>query len=84
MSIPKVLVSQIKAARALLDWSQERLAAKSGVSIPTVKRLEAKVGSLAGRPDTAEKLVAALEGAGVIFVEENGEGPGVRLRKTKT
>ena len=40
-------------------------------------------GEIDGRADTAAKIVAALELAGVIFVEENGEGPGVRLRKKK-
>ncbi|WP_395696994.1 multiprotein-bridging factor 1 family protein [Methylocella sp.] len=81
MSIRKVSVRQIKAARALLAWSQEQLAERSSVSIPTVKRLESTDGAIGGRADTSEKLIAALESAGVIFVEENGEGPGVRLRK---
>lgn len=81
LSIPKVSIRQIKAARALLDWSQEQLAEQSGVSIPTVKRLEAQDGMIGGRSDTGDKLCAALENAGVIFVAENGEGPGVRLRK---
>jgi len=36
-----------------------------------------------GRADTAARIVAALEAAGVIFVDENGEGPGVRLRKAR-
>jgi predicted transcriptional regulator len=76
-----VSVRQVKAARALLAWSQEELALKSGVSYPTLARLEASDGDLGGRSATAEKLVVALEIAGVIFVEENGEGPGVRLRK---
>ncbi|WP_020091267.1 helix-turn-helix transcriptional regulator [Methylobacterium sp. 285MFTsu5.1] len=73
---------QAKAARALLAWSQEDLARESGVSIPTVKRLEAEDGPIGGRADTGAKLQAALEAAGVIFIQENGEGPGVRLRKT--
>lgn len=81
MSIPKVSVSQIKAARALVDWSQDRLAEASGISIPTVKRLEARSGELGGRQDTVDRLVAALETAGVVFITENGGGPGVRLRK---
>ncbi len=59
------------------------MAGKSGVSLPTVKRLESTDGPIGGRPDTIEKLVSALEAAGVIFVAENGEGAGVRLRKKR-
>jgi len=81
LSIRKVSIRQVKAARSLLAWSQDQLAAESGVSVPTIKRLEAEDGLLRGRPDTGEKIINALEAAGVIFVEENGEGPGVRLRK---
>lgn len=84
MSILKVSIEQIKAARALLGWSQADHAEKSGVSLPTIKRLEAAGGTLGGLATTAEKLVGALESAGVIFIEENGEGPGVRLRKRPT
>ena len=79
MSIRKVSIKQVKAARALLGWSQDDLAAEAGVSIPTVKRLEAVDGLLGGRADTANKLLSALESAGVEFT--NGDQPGVRLRK---
>ena len=81
LSILKVSIPQIKAARALLEWSQERLAEKSGVSLPTVKRLESKSGELGGRDETGDKLRSALEAAGVEFIAENGGGAGVRLRK---
>lgn len=74
---------QTKAARALLAWSQEDLARASGVSIPTVKRLESVDGPIGGRADTGTKLQAALEAAGVEFIAENGGGPGVRLRKAE-
>jgi transcriptional regulator with XRE-family HTH domain len=80
-SILKVSIRQIKAARALLDWSQEELADAARVSIPTIKRLEANDGPLGGRSDTADKIQRALQRAGVEFIEENGGGPGVRLRK---
>jgi transcriptional regulator with XRE-family HTH domain len=66
----------------LLAWSQDQLAFAAGVSVPTVKRLEAADGMLGGRPETAHKLQKALEAAGVHFIQENGGGPGVRL-KTK-
>ena len=65
----------------MLAWSQHDLAREAGVSYPTVARLETNDGALGGRSDTVAKIVAALEAAGVIFVDENGEGPGVRLRK---
>lgn len=81
MSILKVSIRQIKAARELLGWSQEALAEVSGVSIPTIKRLEAADGELGGRPQTGEKIMAALTKAGVEFT--NGDEPGVKLRKAK-
>lgn len=84
MSIPKVSVRQIKAARALLDWSQSELANRSGVSTPTIKRLEVGKGELGGRTETVTAICAALEAAGVVFLAD-GEmlvgGPGVRLRQ---
>jgi predicted transcriptional regulator len=81
MSIRKVSIRQIKAARALLAWSQEEMAAVADVSIPTIKRLEAVDGPLGGRNETSDKIRKALESAGVEFIDENGGGPGVRLRK---
>lgn len=80
-SIPKVSVRQLKAARALLAWSQEEMAIAAAVSIPTVKRLEAQTGPLGGRSQTGDKLVAALQTAGIEFIDENGGGEGVRLQK---
>jgi hypothetical protein len=55
------------------------MAKHSAVSYPTVARLESSEGELGGRKDTAGKIVAALEAAGVEFT--NGGQPGVRLRK---
>ena len=81
MSIPKVSIRQVKAARALLDWSQERLAEEAGLSVPTIKRLEAADGLLGGRSATEAKIRAAFDSSGVEFIQENGGGPGVRLRK---
>jgi transcriptional regulator with XRE-family HTH domain len=74
-----ITIRQIKAARALLGWSQADLAEASGVSHPSVKRLEAEGGELGGRADTGEKLRTALERAGVEFT--NGAEPGVKLRR---
>ncbi|KAB1071551.1 helix-turn-helix domain-containing protein [Methylobacterium planeticum] len=76
-----ISIRQVKAARALLGWSQDDLARSSSVSKPTIARLETGEGALGGYADTRDKILAALEAAGVIFIEENGEGPGVRLRK---
>ena len=80
-SILKVSIRQVKAARALLDWSQDELALRAGISLPTIKRLEAADGPLGGRSETGEKIQKALQAAGIEFIEENGGGPGVRLRK---
>ena len=79
--ILKVSIRQVKAARALLDWSQNDLARKSGISEATVKRLEASDGNLGGRASTVSTICAALEAAGIEFIEENGGGAGVRMRK---
>lgn len=81
MSIDDLSVEQVKAARILLKWKQEDLARESGVSYPTIARLESASGKLGGRKETVAKIAGALERAGVIFLSENGEGPGVRLKK---
>lgn len=74
----------MKAARALLGWSQEDLAEHASVSIPTVKRLESIEGDLGGREETARKLLSALESAGIEFVTNSKFEIGVRLlRKSK-
>lgn len=65
-------------ARAALDWTTTDLAREAGVGSNTVNRFEAGQDA---RMSSVEKMRAALEAAGVIFVAENGEGPGVRLRK---
>ncbi len=80
LSSPMALtIRQVKAARALLGWSQQQLAATSGVSWPTVKRLEVEDGTLGGRADTGEKMRRALEAAGIEFTD--GNEPGVKLRR---
>jgi transcriptional regulator with XRE-family HTH domain len=71
---------QLRAARALLDWSQDQLAEKSSVGVATVRRLEGQSGKLRTYSETLWKLQTALEEAGVIFIPEaDGFGPGVRL-----
>ena len=81
LSVLKVSIRQLKAARALLAWSQEQLAAAADVSIPTIKRLEAQDGPMGGRDETGTRIRLALESAGIEFIDENGGGPGVRLSK---
>jgi transcriptional regulator with XRE-family HTH domain len=80
MSVLSVSTEQVKAGRALLRWSQQDLASASGVSLPTIKRLEAEIGDLGGRASTGEAIKRAFEEAGVTFIAENGGGAGVRLR----
>lgn len=70
---------QCRAARALLDWSQQELADRAKVGIVTVRQLEA--GQHEPRRSTLDVVRRALEGAGVVFIDENGGGAGVRLRK---
>jgi transcriptional regulator with XRE-family HTH domain len=73
-------VEQIRAARALLGWSQTELASRAGLSLPTVKRVEGGFGPDVSS-DSRSKLVRALENAGIEFIDENGGGLGVRFRK---
>ena len=78
---PDHVAERGRAARALLGWSQGDLAEHSSISEPTIARLESVDGQIAGRLSTAEKIRGALEKAGIEFIDENGGGPGVRLRK---
>jgi len=71
----------IRAARALLRWEQRHLAKASSVSLPTIKRLEAKPGTLVAHSSTVALLRGAFEAAGVEFT--NGDQPGVRLRRVR-
>ena len=71
--------AQSRAARGLLDWSQSELAQRSNLSESTVRDFEK--GRRTPTVNNLAAIRAALEAAGVIFVAENGEGPGVRLKK---
>jgi len=82
LASPGVLtIRQVKAARALLGWSQADLARHSSVSEPTIARLESADGELGGRENTERKIRLAIEKAGIEFIMENGGGAGVRLRR---
>ena len=72
---------QIRAARALLHWSAAELAREAALGLATIRRAE-----LAGDETSMTKandlaVRRALEAAGVVFIDENGGGPGVRLRE---
>jgi transcriptional regulator with XRE-family HTH domain len=73
-----IVPAQIRAARALLEWSQEKLAAEAGVGVSTVRDVESQRRQL--ETSAASEIVRALQNEGVIFVPGNAkEGPGVRL-----
>lgn len=71
--------SQIRGARAMIGMTQAALAAAAGISTTALNNIER--GAADPKASTLGAIQKALEGAGVIFVAENGEGPGVRLRK---
>ena len=71
--------AQSRAARGLLGWNQQDLANEAGVGIVTVHQLEA--GTSQPRRATLDVIKRAFERAGVEFIDENGGGAGVRLRR---
>ncbi|HEY5080368.1 MAG TPA: helix-turn-helix transcriptional regulator [Bauldia sp.] len=70
-----------KAARALVGFTQPMLAEKARVGLSTIHNFE--VGTSVPNLKNMTDIISALETAGVQFIEENGGGPGVRLRKGK-
>jgi transcriptional regulator with XRE-family HTH domain len=72
--------SQIRAARALLGWSQAKLAGTAGIGLATLQRIEQSDGDLRGNFSTILKLQKTLEQAGIHFREEEGGDIGVILR----
>ena len=77
-----ITAAQIRAARQLVRVSQADIAEATGLSVPTIKRAESER-DVAISSESISAIRKALEKAGVIFVESNGEGPGVRLKKVK-
>jgi len=79
-----ISAAQLRAARALLGIDQRTLASLSGLSIPTIQRMEASDGVIRGNVDSLMKLIAALNGAGVELIGEGAAshsgGRGVRLK----
>ena len=79
---------QIRAARALLRWSAKTLSEESGVSLPTIQRMEVASGVPKGLSRNLDAIQRTLERAGILFIDEDGGlfidedggGFGVRLR----
>jgi len=79
-----ITAAQMRAARALLGIDQRQLAALSGVSLPTIQRMEASEGNVRGVIETLTKIIAAFDAAGVELIGPNvrsvGDGRGVRFK----
>jgi predicted transcriptional regulator len=75
--------SQIRAARALLGWSQGKLARMAGIGLATLQRIEQSKGIVKGNFSTALKIQEALEEAGIIFTDDGAGEIGVRLQTKK-
>jgi len=82
-----ITAAQMRAARALLGIDQRQLADLSGVSLPTIQRMEASEGTVRGVVDTLTKVVEALDRAGIELIGDNAVsregGRGVRLKQPK-
>jgi transcriptional regulator with XRE-family HTH domain len=83
MTLPPLTSAQIRAARSLIRWSAEDLAARSSLSVATIRRAELTDAetSMTAANDLAVRR--ALEAAGVEFIDEDGGGAGVRLREPR-
>jgi hypothetical protein len=77
----KLTGAQIRAARALVRWTAAELAEVAALGANTVRRAEVADGDTALTAANDQAIRRALEEAGVEFIDENGGGPGVRLRK---
>jgi transcriptional regulator with XRE-family HTH domain len=79
-----ITAAQLRAARALLGIDQRRLAKLSGLSVPTIQRMEASETMVRGNVDSLVKLIAAFEAAGIEMIDEgaasHSQGRGVRLK----
>jgi transcriptional regulator with XRE-family HTH domain len=80
-----VTAAQLRAARALLGISQRQLAEASGVSVPTIRRMEASAGTVRANVDTLVKIIDALGALGIELIAEGAGSPaggrGVRLKE---
>ena len=81
-NIKALTSAQMRAARGLIRWSAEDLARETALSVTTIRRAELTENETSMTVANDLAVRRALEGAGVIFIDENGDaGPGVRLRK---
>ena len=80
-----ITAAQLRAARVLLGIDQRRLAKLSGLSVPTIQRMEASETMVRGNVDSLVKLIAAFDAAGIEMIDEgvvsHSQGRGVRLRE---
>jgi transcriptional regulator with XRE-family HTH domain len=80
-----ISAGQLRAARAILGIDQKTLAELSGLSVPTIQRMEASSGVIRGNVDSLMKLVSALDAAGIELIAEGATsssgGRGVRLKQ---
>jgi len=82
MKLKPLASAQIRAARSLVRWSAEDLARESAVGIATIRRAELAEGKTSMTAANDLAIRHALESAGVEFIDENGGGAGVRLKKS--
>src|ERR1700722_12465718 len=79
-----ITAAQLRAARVLLGIDQRRLAELSGLSVPTIQRMEASEAMVRGNVDSLVKLITALDAAGIELIDEgavsSAAGRGVRLK----
>ncbi|MEZ5934724.1 MAG: helix-turn-helix transcriptional regulator [Alphaproteobacteria bacterium] len=79
-----ITAAQLRAARALLGIDQRQLAERSGLSVPTIQRMEASDGLIRGNVDSLVKLIAGLDSFGIELIGDGavsqGGGRGVRIR----
>ena len=82
-----ITAAQMRAARALLGLDQKELAELSGVSLPTIQRMEASEGNVRGVVDTLVKVIEAFDKAGVVLIGDDAVsttgGRGVRFKEAK-
>lgn len=80
-----ITAGQLRAARALLGFDQKALAERSGLSVPTIQRMEASEGVIRGNVDSLMKLISALDASGIVLIGEGAAsadgGRGVRLKR---
>lgn len=79
-----ITAAQLRAARALAGIDQRTLAEQSGLSVPTIQRMEASEGVIRGNVDSLMKLISALDTIGIVLIggDATSGGRGVRLKRS--